>query len=114
MRGYGHDPFNYVRVRGMGLVAGCFCPHYHHTDRRADFMGMIRRLGGIGVAVDDRCALEVVDGGYRVLAAGRGARAYVVWRHGGRVFEREIARRKAFRPLAELYALAGDPPRPER
>ena len=104
MRGYGHDPWNYIRVSGLGLVAGTVCPHFHHDDREAEFLAMIARMGGDGVGIDDRCALEVVDGQYRVIAAGRGAKAYTVRRHRGKVTVAEIARRRAFRPSAELYA----------
>ena len=104
MRGYGHDPWNYIRVAGLGLIKGTVCPHFHQEDREKEFLSMIARKGGFGIALDDRCALEVVDGRYRVLAAGRGARAYTVRRRRGRLAVIEIARTKSFRPLAEIYA----------
>lgn len=103
MRGYGHDPFKYIRVTGLGLVKGTLCPHFHHGDREKDFLAMIARMGGFGIGVDDRCALEVVDGQYRVLQAGRGAKAWTVRRRRGEVAVAEIARHKTFRPVAELY-----------
>ncbi|HET6430344.1 MAG TPA: Type 1 glutamine amidotransferase-like domain-containing protein [Phycisphaerae bacterium] len=103
MRGYGHDPFDYIRVAGLGLVKGTVCPHFHHDDREKDFLAMIARMGGFGIGIDDRCALEVVDGRYRVLSAGGRAKAWTVRRHRGRVAVAEIPRRKAFRPVAELY-----------
>jgi len=104
MRGYGHKKWSYIRVSGLGLIAGTVCPHFHHTDRRRDFRKMVRRLGGSGVALDDGCALEVVDGQFRILASMRGAGAWTVRRAGRRLIERPVARRRAFRPLAELYA----------
>ena len=103
MRGYGHDPFDYIRVSGLGFVAGTLCPHYHHTDRRADFIRMIRRLGGFGLAVDDGAAIEVVDGEYRVLTSRRGAGAWTLWRAEGKVGERPIPRCRMLQPLTELY-----------
>ncbi len=104
MRGYGHDPWQYIRVAGLGLLAGTVCPHFNHADRTRDFRKMIRRKGGFGIALDDRCALEVVDGQYRVLAAGRAARAYTVRRRRERARVREVRRHRDRRPLAELYA----------
>jgi len=99
MRGYGHDPWEYIRVTGLGLVKGTVCPHFHHDDREKDFLAMIARMGGFGIGIDDRCALEVVDGRYRVLQAGRGAKAWTV-----RVIVREIPLKKSLRPMAEIYA----------
>ena len=64
---------------------------------------MIRRRGGLGIAVDDRAALEVVDGRYRVLSAARGAGAYRVTRQRGHVRVRPIPRKMTSRPLDELY-----------
>jgi dipeptidase E len=107
MRGYGHDPWEYIRVTGLGLLRGTLCPHYHHEDRREDFQVMIARKGGYGIALDDRCALRIEDGSWRVIAAGRGARAYAVTRHRGEVYEREIPRRRPWSPLAELYEFGG-------
>ena len=104
MRGYGHDPWSYIRVSGLGLIRGTFCPHYHHENRQADFHAMIRRLGGFGVACDDDAAIEVVDGQYRILAETPAAKAYTVVRHRGRIIETEIEKRHAYQPLTRLYA----------
>ena len=105
MHGYGHKPWEYIAVAGMGLLGGIHCPHYHHKDRRTKFRSMIRQRGLWGLAIDDRAALEVVDGQWRVIANCPGAKAYVVTRHRGRVRERPIEPGSEFRPLAELYAL---------
>lgn len=104
MRGYGHDPWEYIRVSGMGLLRGTFCPHYHYENRVDDFHAMVRRKGGFGIACDDACALEVVDGHYKVLAATPDAKTYTVIRRRGQIVEREVKRTRAYRPLADLYA----------
>lgn len=103
LRGYGHQDWEYIRVSGLGLLRGTLCPHFHQEDREADFLDMIRRRGGLGVALDDGCALEVVEGQYRVLAAVRSAKAYTVRRRRGHVIVREITREKRRRPLAQVY-----------
>lgn len=104
LRGYAHKDWKYIRVSGMGLIKGTCCPHYNHDDRQGDLEDMIGRLGGCGIALDDGCALEVVDDRYRVLASIRGANAHAVARHRGRIVTRLIPRKKQFRPLTELYA----------
>ena len=103
MRGYGHKRWSYIRASGLGLVAGTVCPHFHHKDRRREFRKMIRRLGGVGVALDDGCALEVVDGRFRILTSMRGAGAWTLHRSDRRLTERRIPRKLAYRPLPELY-----------
>ena len=104
MRGYGHDPWEYIRVSGLGFVPGMLCPHYHHKDRRVECRRMVRRRGMAVVAVDDHAAIEVVGGEFRLLTSRRGAGAWQVYRRRGRVLERAIPRGRAFRPLAELGA----------
>ncbi len=110
MKGYGHIPWVFIRVSGLGFVKGTLCPHYHHKDRRIEFLRMIHNLGGLGIALDDRCALEIVGDKWRIVASGRGAKAYSVTRRLGRVHEREIPRTHGFQPLARLYSFIADTP----
>jgi dipeptidase E len=103
MRGYGHDPWEYIQVTGLGLIKGFHCPHYHHEDREKEFRRMVRQRGGRGIAMDDGAGIEVVDGRYRVLSCMRGAKVYSIRRVRGRVVEKEIPRTGCFRPVAEMY-----------
>jgi len=111
MKGYGHIPWAYVRVAGLGLVKGTLCPHYHHKDRRAEMLKLIHNLGGQGIALDDCCAIEIVGDKWRILASKRAAKAYAVTRSRGKVYEREIPRVKSFQPLAALYTFIDQTPR---
>lgn len=66
---------------------GINCPHYNSrtrgVPRRKDFRDMIRKMGGTGIAIENNCALEFVDGRYRVISLSPNARAYRVHRSGG-------------------------------
>lgn len=103
MRGYGHDPWDYIQVRGFGLLKGFHCPHYHYEDREAKFRQMVLQRGGYGIAMDDGAGIVVVDGQYRVIGSLPGAKVYSVRRCRNRIVETEIPRAKDFRPLAEMY-----------
>jgi dipeptidase E len=105
MRGYGHDPWDYISVSGFGLLPGFNCPHYHYEDRTEKFQQMVVQRGGHGIAMDDGAAVEVVDGEYRVLACLRGAGVYSVRRMRGRIVQVRIPAGKEFRPLGEMYGL---------
>ncbi len=103
MRGYGHDPWDYIAVSGFGLLPGFHCPHYDLEDREEKFRQMVLRRGGHGIAMDDGAGIEVVDGRYRQLICFRGAGVYSVRRVRGRVVQVKIPPGRDFRPLAEMY-----------
>lgn len=52
----------YIRVAGLGLLPGTFCPHVLGENRLDNFRAMMARKGGVGYGVDDGAALHVRDG----------------------------------------------------
>jgi dipeptidase E len=87
--------WNYINVKGLGLIRGVHCPHYNSATqgvpRRNDFREMIRRIGGTGIALENNCAMEFIDDRfYRVIASNDRARAYRVYRAGGEVVAEQI------------------------
>ena len=104
---YNSDDWNYIAVTGMGLVRGLACPHYNGeingVPRCQDFHEMVRRKGGVGLAIDNDCALAFVDDGYKVLSAARDAGAYTLFVRNGEVMERQIQPAEEFLPVSNLY-----------
>lgn len=104
-----YDPkkWKYINVKGLGLIKGILCPHYDsHTKglpRRSRFKSMIKKIGGIGIAIDEDCAIEFIDDKFRVISSKPKASAYLVYRKQGKVSEHKIAKTAFFRPLSELY-----------
>ena len=108
-----YDPRNweYIRVKGLGLVHGIHCPHYNGrtrgVPRRKDFQEMIGKTGGIGIAIENNCAIEFIDGRlYRVIGSRSNARAYRLWKNRGVVAAEEIRRQDEWAPIEELYEFA--------
>ena len=103
---YDADDWSYIRVRGMGFIDAFGCPHYNGEEREQDFQAMVRRYpgigAGIGIGVEDCCALEVVDGSYRIITSREDAAAYRIERIKGGLLVEEISQSKAFAPLADL------------
>ena len=92
-----------IRVRGMGLVNATFCPHYHsEKDRVGHLRELMGRTPGVAVAVDNCCALEIVDGRYRVITSATGAAAYVTYWRAGRYHEEQVRKTTAYRDLEDL------------
>jgi dipeptidase E len=94
--------WDYIRVRGLGLVPLTLCPHYDGEKRDHSFQQMIKKNGHVGVALDDNCALEIEDDQYRILTSQESAQAYKVIRKKGKVYQEAIPQSKHFRSLKEL------------
>ena len=92
---YNPRKWKYINVHGLGLIKGIHCPHYNGmtrgAPRRRDFRDMIRKIGGIGIAIENNCAIEFIDGrACKVIRSRRYARAYRVFKSGGEVIARQI------------------------
>jgi hypothetical protein len=71
--------------------------------RRKHFRDMIQKTGGIGIAIENNCAIEFVDGRfYRVISWKVYSRAYRVYKSGGEVSVEQIRQEKRFAPVESL------------
>jgi dipeptidase E len=92
---YNPRKWKYVNVKGLGLIRGIHCPHYNGmtrgVPRRKDFQDMIRKIGGVGIAIENNCAIEFIDGQlYKVIRSKSYARAYKVYKRGRQVVAEQI------------------------
>lgn len=103
---YNPKKWKYINVRGLGLIKGIHCPHYDSktlkVPRKTDFQKMITQIGGMGIAIEDNCAIAFVDGQYRVIPSKSGAGAYRVYKHNGKVISEKIQQKSALSPILEL------------
>ena len=107
---YNPRSWKYINVKGLGLLRGIHCPHYNTgtlgVARRKDFQGMIAKVGGIGIAIEDNCAMEFIDGKYyRVLSSNSRAGAYRVYEDGSRVVSERLKASGALVPVSGLYEI---------
>jgi dipeptidase E len=92
--------WEYIAVRGLGLVEIVICPHFDaDADRRAVAASIARRRRRPVLGLDDCTALEIVDGGWRILSARHGSTAHLVM-PSGTVHDRSPSATP--RPLPEL------------
>lgn len=99
--------WKYINVRGLGLIPGIHCLHYdgrtRGVPRRKDFRDMIQKMGGIGIAIENNCAIEFINGRrYRVIRSKRNARAYKVYRSGDEVVAKQISYERKLAPVDSL------------
>ena len=105
---YQPDGWSYVRVKGMGLIDALGCPHFDSATagvpRKGDFERMVSRNRDVGIAIDNNCAIEVVDGGYRVITSQDGAGAYKLLSRSGAITTEPIEKSELYAPLAGLVS----------
>ena len=116
---YNPRDWKYINVKGLGFISGVHCPHYNGmtggVPRRKDFRDMIGRIGGVGIAIDNNCAIEFIDGRlYRVINSKPHAHAYRVRKRGIGVVAEQIQRQDRLAPIRSLYEFSCDarPPGP--
>lgn len=107
---YRPDSWRYIRVRGIGLIDALVCPHFDGESlgvkRREAFQKNMRRYPGLGLAIDDNCAIEVVDGMYRVITSRVGAGAYKLLRRGGELTMNRVGQKEEFESIGRLFDMA--------
>jgi dipeptidase E len=92
---YNPRKWKYINVKGLGLIDGIHCPHYNGRTRgiprRKHFRDMIGKTGGVGIAIENNCAIEFIDGRlHKVVRSNGYSRAYKVYKKDGRVVAEQI------------------------
>jgi dipeptidase E len=105
---YNPRKWKYINVRGMGFIHGIHCPHYNGmtrgVPRRKHFRDLIQKTGGLGIAIEDNCAIEFIDRKlYTVISSRNYARAYRLHKSGGKVITEQIRRQRQLEPLESLH-----------
>lgn len=104
---YNSQNWKYINVKGLGLIKGIHCPHYNSrtmgVPRRKHFRDMIGKTEGIGIAIENNCAIEFIDGQfYKVITSKSYARAYKVYKSSGKVIAEQILQEKHLAPMERL------------
>ncbi len=92
-----------IKVSGLGLIKALHCPHYDvEKHRKADLKKVMRKTSGVAIALENCCALEVIDDQYRIISSKASANVYKVYWQGSKYHEEKIKKEKKFKPLVEL------------
>lgn len=94
-----------IKVSGLNFVNVTFCPHYNvEADRRPNLKKMMKKTNGIAIAVENCCAIEIINEEYRVLTSRTSANAYKVFWKGGKFYEQKLKKSKKYSQLSELLS----------
>jgi dipeptidase E len=101
---YNPKKWKYINVRGLGFLKGTMCPHYNDgtngVPREKKFKEMIKKNGGMGIAIDEGCAIEFTDNSYKIISNKAGSGAYRVFRKTGKVVSEQMEDCDPYSPLA--------------
>lgn len=105
---YNPKKWKYINVKGLGLIKGIHCPHYNGRTlglpRRRHFQNMIKKIGGFGIAIDNNCAIEFINGKYfKVIKSKPHAGAYRVYKRRGEIVSEKIEQKAELSRIQELY-----------
>lgn len=92
-----------IRVRGLNIVQALHCPHYDvEVGREKSLKDMMKKNGGIAIAIDNCAAIEIIGEEYRIIRTKKTANAYKVFWNKGKYFKEIISVSKKTQPLNEL------------
>ena len=101
-RRFANPKANLIKVSGLGLINALHCPHYDSKERKTALKKMMKKISGAAIAVDNCCAMEIIDGKYRVISSKPSANAYKVYWKASKYYEEKIKKEKEWRSLKEL------------
>lgn len=94
---------SYARVLALGLIKALLVPHFDlEKERHTDLKVTLKKTNSLAIALDNCCALEVIDDRYRVIASKKSAQAYKVYWKNNQYHQKLIIKDKNFQPLKEL------------
>lgn len=108
---YGHSDSNklensespYIRVEGLNWLPFLLCPHYDaELERKPDLREMMKEVDEVAIALDNSCAIEIIDSNYRILTSRQGAVARKIFWLNDEYYEEVIQQDTRYRPITEL------------
>lgn len=102
-RRFNNPKADLIKVKGLDIIPILFCPHYDtEKDRRADLKKMMKKNTGVAIAVDNCCAIEIIDDAYRIITSRSNANAYKVYWKRNKYHEKKLEKSKNYKKLEEL------------
>lgn len=95
-----------IKVSGLGLINILYCPHYDfESHRKKGLKKMMKKTPGVAIAVENCCAIEIVNEKYRIIASKKNVDAYKVYWNKGESHEEIIKQEKDFQPLSKILVI---------
>lgn len=93
-----------IKISGLGLINALHCPHYDfELHRKEELKQMMKNTSGVAIAIDNCCAIEIVDDKYRIISSKKEAKAYGVYWNKNKFYKEMINKEKKYKSLSELF-----------
>jgi len=93
-----------IKVSGLGLINALHCPHYDaEKNRHTSLKKMMKRTSNtVSIALDNYCAIEIIDDSYKIIKSKPTAKGYITYWKKGKYIKKEIPYKRKFESLKEL------------
>ena len=92
-----------IKVSGLGLINALHCPHYDfEKHRKFGLKKIMKKVSGVAIAIDNCCAIEVIDNKYRIIGSKSSANTYKIYWKDNKYYEKTIKKEKEFKLLGNL------------
>lgn len=93
----------FIKVSALGLIKVLFCPHYDFEPKRQPALkDIMQKTSGVALALENCCALEVINNDYRIISSKKNVNAYKIYWKKNKFYKETIKQEKIFRPLSEI------------
>ncbi|MAE10799.1 MAG: peptidase E [Dehalococcoidales bacterium] len=104
-RKYTNPEAGLIKVSGLNFINALCFPHYHTEEaRKPHLRELIKKTPGTAIAIDNCCAIEIVDDGYRIISSKSNAGAYKVYFSKGEFHEELIEQKTEFSSIGPLLS----------
>ncbi len=94
---------DYLKISGLGLINALHCPHYNiEKARKPSLKNMMKKEPGVAIAIDNCCAIKIVDDKYQIISSKPKAKAYRVFWKNGEYYQIEIRKEKELLPVSGI------------
>lgn len=91
-----------IKIRGLNIIKALCCPHFDDVERQAHVKALVSKTPGVAVALDNCCAIEIVENRFRIITSNSQASAYKLYWRRGQYHREVIPQIKVFQPLDRL------------
>jgi dipeptidase E len=68
------------KLHRLDFIKFLFCPHYDfEKQRESELKKMMKKISGIAIAVENCCAIEIIDNSYRIISSKKTAKVYKIY-----------------------------------
>jgi dipeptidase E len=87
----------------LGLVDLALCPHTRDEGfRLAEFAAMMHDVQGVGIGIDDCCAIQIIDDEYRIIASQQNSFAHRLYKKDGEIWHELLEPHVEYKALDQL------------